>query len=347
MKNHFKSVDEIGEFGLIDRIQQILPQVEHPDVQLGIGDDTAVIRIDEQRSMLITCDIQVENQHFRMLHISPRQLGRRAMAVNLSDIAAMGGKPTFSLVSLGVPESFALDDFENLFKGMRDQLADFSAIVIGGNLSKTEKDLIIDITMMGEVDTGKYLTRSGAKADDRIYVTGQPGASGAGFRVLEKFGINYPPAYEPLVQKHLQPIPRIDVGKRIAQSGWATAMIDISDGIASDLNHICTMSKVGAEIHQARLLLPDKIDEVTALSGIPGIDLALYGGEDYELLFTIKSATPKSIIDSIAKDTGIAITEIGIIQPREFKCFLIDLAQNRIPVQPKGWDHFKGNEPAP
>ena len=340
MKNKFQTVADIGEFGLIERIQKILPKAGPADLIIGIGDDTAVIRIDEQRAMVITCDIQVENQHFRLNRISPYQLGRRAMAVNLSDIAAMGAQPTFALVSLGFPKSFPLSDFDDLFQGMRDQLTEFSAHIIGGNLSNTEKDLIIDITLMGEVAVDRILPRSGASPDDRVFVTGNLGASGAGFYVLEQYGKNYPAEFEALVQKHLQPIPRIAMGQQIARSGFATAMIDISDGIASDLNHICVMSKVGAIIHQEKIPLPDGIHKVTAISGKPAMHLALHSGEDYELLFTMKPETPDAIIHSIAQPGRVAITEIGKIADRESGFQLIDRRNKRIPIQPKGWDHF-------
>ena len=341
MINNSKSVGDIGEFGLIDRIQQLLPKIDHEDLIISIGDDTAVIRIDENRSMLITCDIQVENQHFRLENITPYQLGKRAMAVNISDIAAMGGKPTFALVSLGFPKSFALTDFDNLFKGMRDKLAAFSALVIGGNLSNTDQNLIIDITLMGEVNANTFLTRKGAKAGDRIFVTGDLGVSGAGFYVLEKFGKNYPIEFEHLVQKHLQPNPRVKIGEQIAHSGFATAMIDISDGIASDLNHICAMSHVGAEIFQHKIPLPESIHKVSSFSGKSVIKLALHSGEDYELLFTMKSNTPDTMINSISNETGIKITEIGKILDKESGYYLIDLQKKRIPIQPKGWDHFR------
>ncbi|UCE06072.1 MAG: thiamine-phosphate kinase [bacterium] len=339
MKSKNKTVADIGEFGLIHRIQKILPKIEHKDILIGIGDDTAVIRINDSRALLVTCDIQVEDQHFRLKNISLYQLGRRAMAVNLSDIAAMGGKPTFALVSLGCPKVFALSNFEDLIKGMRDQLSEFSAFIIGGNLSNTENKLIIDITLLGEVSTNHYLTRNGAKIGDRIFVTGNLGASGAGFFVLEKYGKNAK-QFNDLVQKHLQPIPRIKIGQRIAQSGFATTMIDVSDGIASDLYHICTMSGVGAEIYQSKLPLPDGINKIVSLSGKSSLHLALHTGEDYELLFTIKPDTPKSIIDSIAQETGILVTEIGRILPKDAGYCLIELQGKRVPIQPKGWDHF-------
>ncbi len=330
----------IGEFGLINRIQKIIPKIDRKDLVIGIGDDTAVIRINEHRALLITCDIQVENQHFRLKNISPYQLGKRAMAVNLSDIAAMGGQPTYALVSLGFPKSFPLSDFDELFTGMRDELTIFSAYIIGGNISNTSKELIVDITLLGEVSPDKVMTRSGARPGDRIFVTENLGESGAGFYVLEKYGKNYHREFNNLVQKHLQPIPRVEIGQRIAQSGFATAMIDISDGIASDLNHICFMSAVEAEIYQDRIPLPDGIDKVTYFSGKSALYLALHSGEDYELLFTMRPDTPDAIIHSISKETGIAITEIGKILTIESGYQLIDLQNRRVLIQPKGWDHF-------
>ncbi len=340
MGNDFQTVADIGEFGLIDRIQKIVPKADHKDLVIGIGDDAAVIRIDDRRAMVITCDIQVENQHFRLNHISPYQLGRRAMAVNLSDIAAMGGQPNFALISMGFPKSFPLADFDELFRGMRDQLGEFSAYIIGGNLSNTEKELIIDITLLGEISLDQLVTRIGAKPGDRIFVTGNLGGSGGGFYVLEKYGTYYPKQFKSLVKKHLQPIPRIDVGKKIAQSGFATTMIDLSDGIASDLNHICSMSGMGAEIDQKKIPLPEGIHEAAAISGKSALHIALHSGEDYELLFTIKPETPDAIIHAIAQETGIAITEIGKILTRESGYHLIDLNGRRIPIQPSGWDHF-------
>jgi len=262
------------------------------------------------------------------------------MAVNLSDIAAMGGKPTFALVSLGFPKSFTLSNFEDLFKGMRDQLSEFSGFVIGGNLSNTEDKLVIDITLMGEVARNKFLTRSGAKKGDRIFVTGNLGSSGAGFHVLEKFGKNYPREFEILVQKHLQPIPRLNVGQRIALAGYVTSMIDVSDGIASDLNHICTMSAVGAEIYEEKIPLAEGIQKVVSITGKPALNLALHCGEDYELLFTLKQGTPDSVIQSIGNKSGVAIAEIGRIISKEAGYYLVGKKGEKIPIRPRGWDHF-------
>ncbi len=140
---------EIGEFPLIDRIRTILPASRNKDLLVDIGDDTAVIRIDDRRAMLLTCDIQVEGRHFRFEHITPYQLGRRSMAVNLSDIGAMGGKPTYALVSLGLPADFPVKSYDRLFEGMRDELQPHGARIVGGNLAQTRDFLVVDVTLLG------------------------------------------------------------------------------------------------------------------------------------------------------------------------------------------------------
>lgn len=339
-----ETVADIGEWNLIHRIQTMLPPIERHDVLVGIGDDTAVLRLDDQRALLMTCDIQVENQHFRRQQISPYQLGRRAMAVNLSDIAAMGGQPTFALVSLGLPDDFPATSFEALISGLRDQLAEFSAHIIGGNLSKTSHDLIIDITLLGESPVQQVLTRSGARPGDRIFVTGRLGASGAGFYLLEKYGKNYPREFDPLVQKHLQPTPRVDAGRLIAQSGFATSMIDISDGLASDLYQICSNSGVGAEIHWHRLPMADGIDQAATQLAQSVETLVLHSGEDYELLFTLRPETPATIVDSIAQSIAVPIAEIGCILTREAGYDLISTDRGRVSLRPTGWNHFRKSE---
>ena len=340
MQDDKKTISEIGEFGLIDRLASRLPRMKRDDLILGIGDDTAVIRKDDEHVLLITCDIQVENQHFRLKNISPHQLGKRAMAVTLSDIAAMGGTPTFALVSLGAPAHFPLTQFESLNQGMGEMLAEFDAQIIGGNLSSTERDLIIDITLMGEAPANKFLTRSGARPGDRIYVTGVPGMSGAGFTVIEQYGKNYPPEFSELIRAHLEPMPRVATGKRLAESGVVTAMIDISDGIASDLNHICTQSHVGALLNQVQFPHISHVKKIESIVGKPFHELALNSGEDYELLFTVKKDADLSVLESIAKETNIRITEIGVIQSQADGFSMLMATGEHVQVQPKGWDHF-------
>lgn len=340
MTTHLKTIAQIGEFPLIERIKKIIPQADHQDVYPGIGDDTAVIKISPQKWLLATCDIQIEDIHFRLKHISAYQLGCRAAAVNLSDIASMGGTPKYALVSLGLPPDTEVHQFDEFFTGMGEELAKYSAFIIGGNLAHSARRLIIDIFLLGEVSPDMILLRSGARAGDRIFVTGTLGASAAGFYVLEKFGKDFPDEYSHLVTAHLQPIPKIEVGQRIARSGYATAMIDLSDGIASDLKHICDSSGVGAALVEEDIPVSDQMETVAAMASKTGLELALHGGEDYELLFTMKADTPAEVIEQIAAETQTEISEVGRIVPAEEGYYLMTTANERISLQPKGWDHF-------
>ena len=330
------NISGIGEFGLIERIKKLVPKVSGDKILLGIGDDTAVIRITPQKLLLATCDIQIEDTHFRIGHSSPYQIGRRAMTVNLSDIASMGGQPTYALVSAGLPPQMKAGDFDDLFKGMNDALGEQSAFIIGGNLAHTSDKLIVDVFLLGEASPGQILLRGGASPSDRIFVTGTLGASAAGFHVLEKYRKDYPEKFAHLVLSHLEPTAKIESGMEIAKSGYATSMIDISDGLAGDLKHICDDSEVGAEIFERNIPFPEKIEELSKSK----LELALQGGEDYELLFTMKPDTPSQIIEKIGAKTQIKITEIGRIVSKEEGYSIITAEKQRLRLQPKGWDHF-------
>ncbi len=341
LKKNRKSVGAIGEFSLIERIRNILPAGGNKDLLVDIGDDAAVIRIGKRRAMLLTCDIQVEGRHFRFDHITPYQLGRRSMAVNLSDIGAMGGKPTYALVSLGLPATFPVKSCDRLFEGMRDELQPHRARIVGGNLARTNDGLIVDITLLGEAASSRVLTRGGARVGDRVFVTGNLGASGAGFQVLAAFGKNFPRRYKHLVNSHVLPTPRVELGQKIARAGVATAMIDISDGVAGDLFHICTRSGVGAEIHEDRLPLPERIGEIAERSGKTVRDLALHSGEDYELLFTSPPRVPVKKVQSVTGESGVPVTEIGRIVRRDDGYSLVDSRGRKTPLAPAGWNHFR------
>jgi thiamine-monophosphate kinase len=333
-----KNISGIGEFGLIERIKKLVPKASDDNILLGIGDDAAVIKITPQKWLLATCDIQIEDTHFRISHGTHYQLGRRSMTVNLSDIASMGGKPTYALVSAGLPPRMEVSGFDNLFRGMNDALAEHSAFIVGGNLARTSDKLIIDVFLLGEISPDQILLRSGAKPGDRVFVTGTLGASAAGFHVLENYGNEYPGEFAHLVRSHLEPIAKVQTGAEIAKSGYATSMIDISDGIAGDLKHICDDSNVGAEIFERDIPFPEKIEKLSISKN--KIDLALNGGEDYELLFTMRSDTPLQLIQEIAAKTQIKISKIGRIVPKEEGFNIINGENQKLLLQPKGWDHF-------
>ncbi len=343
MRRIRKTVGETGEFNLIDRIRKILPVTRNKDLLVDIGDDTAVLRLDRRRALLLTCDIQVEGRHFLFDRTTPYRVGRRAMAVNLSDIASMGGKPTYALVSLGLPADLPVDSFERLYEGMRDEMLDHGAYVIGGNLARTKEELVVDVTMVGETEVSRVLTRGNSRPGDRIFVTGTLGASGAGMEALKVFGKRVPGKYADLVRRHVQPVPRVEMGMRISRSGVASGMIDLSDGVAGDLYHICERSKVGAEIHEACLPLPEHIGEIAKRSGRQVLDLALHNGEDYELLFTVPPGVSERKIRALPGKTGVPVTEIGRIVGRKAGYCLVDARGRKTALKPAGWDHFRND----
>lgn len=334
-----KNISDIGEFGLIERIKKIVPLAKSNIIQ-GIGDDTAVLKVSDQNWLLATCDIQIEDTHFQMKYNSPYQIGRRAMTVNLSDIASMGGRPTYAMVSAGLSPNLKVETFDDLFQGMSDTLTEHSAFIIGGNLAHTTDKLIIDVFLLGEISPDQIVLRNGAKPGDRIFLTGTLGSSAAGFNVLENFGKDYPREYSHFVQSHLEPVAKINAGRMIAQSGYATAMIDISDGLASDLKHICDNSNVGAEIFEMKIPFAETMDELANKISKNKLGIALHGGEDYELLFTMKPDIPNQIIEKISNESKTKITEIGKILSKEEGYNIITEGNQQLPLQTKGWDHF-------
>jgi thiamine-monophosphate kinase len=341
MKKKSNDVTGTGEFDLIDRLKFILPEIKNKDVLVGIGDDTAVIKINTKEAWLVTCDIQIENRHFRLKHTSLYDLGKRAVSVNLSDIAAMGGDPAFALVSLGLPPNLTVADYDALFKGMRDQMKVFDAHIIGGNLSGSQKHLIIDITVIGKARIDHIVQRKGAAVGDGIYVTGTLGASGAGLAILEKYGRNYPEQFQPQVDVHLSPQPRVAIGKALAREKIASAMIDLSDGVAGDLYHICQMNDVGALVYLDALPFTEEVREAAKLCKLDMDQLLLHSGEDYELLFTAPDSINSDRIQEIGKGFGIPIHRIGEIVLRSFGYKIKEQTGEISPLKPQGWDHFK------
>jgi thiamine-monophosphate kinase len=253
----------------------------------------------------------------------------------------MGGKPTYALVSLGLPAELPVETFDRLFEGMRDEMLAHGAYVIGGNLARTREELVVDVTLLGEVELSRVLTRGGARPGDRIFVTGTLGASGAGMEALKLYGKKVPGKYRELADRHVLPVPRVEMGRRISRSGVASAMIDLSDGVAGDLYHVCERSGVGAEIQASRLPLPKHIAEIAEASGRSILDLALHNGEDYELLFTVPPGASERKIRALPGKTGVPVTEIGRIVERKKGYLLVDSRGGKTALKPAGWDHFR------
>jgi thiamine-monophosphate kinase len=323
---------EIGEFGLIKAISQIADK--GPGVVMGIGDDAAVLAPSAGQVLLVTTDLLLEGVHFQLEFTDPYRLGRKALAVNLSDIAACGGTPTAFLVSLAIPPETEVASVQALYKGMMEQAQEFKVALVGGDTSRAEK-LFISVTMIGEAEENKVIYRSGARKGDLIFVTGTVGDAALGLQQLKqgkKEGR--------LIQRHLTPVPRVKEGQAIAYQGLALSMIDISDGLVADLGHIAEQSNVGAEVRLSQLPLSEQYrKEIVSYSSDP-YQLALSGGEDYELLFTSPPAKAQAVA-KLAQKLGTPITEIGEITDASQGVTIYGKDGKEYPIAQRGHDHFK------
>lgn len=290
-----------------------------------MGDDCAVLRIPPRHQTLVTTDFSLEGIHFRREWHPPESVGHRCLARGLSDIAAMGGTPVAAFLSLALPRHLPQTWVDAFVKGLLRLASKYRVPLAGGDTAESPSGVLVDIVVVGSVPRGKAILRSGANPGDRIYVTGELGAAAA---VLEQLFSDRKlrPADH---ARHFYPEPRVEVGRVLGEKNLASAMIDVSDGLSTDLSHICEESGVGAEI-DAVSLPAAKLDKKT----VP-LRFALHGGEDYELLFT---APPlKRIPPRIA---GVPVSEIGrVIRAR--RMYLVEKNGSRTPLQPEGWQHFQ------
>ena len=293
---------ELGEFGLIKRIaRRVAPS---PSVPLGIGDDAAALLPTPGYLTLITSDMLLEGVHFDLAFCDPQSLGRKSLAVNLSDLAAMGAHPRHFLLSLALPCDISLEFLDRFMAGVMEQAERFGVTLVGGDTCGSKAGLAISITALGEQRPERLVKRSGATAGDLIYLTGTVGDAAAGLRQL-RGGVRQ----GFLVSRQLDPQPRVSAGVALAEAGLAAAMIDVSDGVLADLTHICELSGVGARLDLAGLPLSDEYRETC---GADPFALALSGGEDYELLF----CTPKGRggeVEALLDGLGLRVAKIGSI----------------------------------
>jgi thiamine-monophosphate kinase len=300
--------------------------------QVGIGDDCAVLRLVGNDSgsieTLVTTDFSLEGIHFRRDWHPAESVGHRCLARGLSDIAAMGGDPVSAFLSLALPRDLPQAWVRGFLRGLTSLAERYGVILAGGDTAESPKGILADIIVVGTTPKGKAILRSGARAGDRIYVSGELGASAeavARMRARPKHKLNSRD-----YQRHFYPEPRIVLGRILRKKGWATAMIDLSDGLSTDLAHICEESGVGAEIQAENIPLA----RVGKPSREVDLDLALHGGEDYELLFTAPAG--KRIPNQIA---GVAITCIGHIT-RGRRISLLNVSGKGRVLKPHGWEHF-------
>jgi len=267
-------------------------------------------------------------------------LGRRAMTLNISDIGAMGGRPLYALVSLGLKAETSVRDVEEMFRGFVAELNPFEASILGGNLTKSGDGIFIDITLIGEVEQGKIVRRSTAKVGDAVLVTGYPGQAAAGLQLLLNAGTQDDLHDHPLVRVFNTPTHRAREGYAVAYSGYATAMIDTSDGFLGDLGHICKESSVGANLFQEKLPVSEHLRQAALQLGRDPYDLILQDSDDYELIITCFPEHVDRVRFAIAGVSNVHVSEVGRITEAAdgTKMILPDGSQRGI--TPSGWDHF-------
>ena len=337
-----QTLGQVGEFGLIDKIDEIIARegIEPPKNLLGIGDDCAAFQPRPGYDLLITCDAMVENRHYLPSFMSPHDVGRRAMALNISDIGAMGGRPRYALISLGLRADMPLDDVIAVYRGFLMELNPFEALIIGGNVTKSDGANFMDITLIGEVESGRMVRRSTAKPGDVILVTGYPGQAVAGLTLLLQSEHTAGWAENPLVNAYLRPSHRAAEGYAVAQTGLAHAMIDISDGLLGDLGHICDESQVGAIIYEKSLPVAPALLQFSERFGQTPLDYILKESDDYELLLTCAPDDVGRILHIVENISTIPVTEIGIITEDKGKIRIITPAGESRLCTTSGWDHF-------
>ena len=299
-----------------------------------IGDDCAVLRKDEDTDLLLTADLLVEDIDFQLEWTTPEFLGHKALAVSLSDIAAMGGKPVWAMLSLGVPETIWKTDFvERFYNGWFAVAREFNVELVGGDISRSPEKLVIDSLAGGEVATGKALLRSGAEVGDAIFVTGTLGGAAGGLKLLERGFLildELPDLTANMLLRQLRPTSQLNVANMLQQLDVITSMIDVSDGISSDLHHVCRASGVGARIYADQL--PVERDLNNYFHSDDSFEMALNGGEDFGLLFTINQKNI-SVLDSLP------VTHIGDITASVDTIELIRDGE-AVVLKPKGYSHF-------
>ena len=339
-------IKDIGEFGLIRRISNLLNKegIKSERVTLGIGDDTAAFLPRLGYELLVTCDCIVEGRHYLPEYIRPLNLGRRAMVANISDIGAMGGKPLYALISLGLKAETFVQDVEEMYRGFLLELNPFGASIIGGNITKSGNGMFIDITLIGEVEQGKGVRRSGARSGDVILVTGYPGQAAAGLQLLLHEPDDSKIREHPLVKIYNTPFHRARLGEAIAQTGCATAMIDTSDGFLGDLGHICEESRVGAELFKEKFPISEHLREAALKLHRDPYDFFLGESDDYELVITCRPQDVPRLCSTVSDGFPVLVTEVGRITGDSDEIFLLLPDGTKRSVKPSGWDHFRKSE---
>ncbi len=340
-------ISSLGEFGLIDRLTDGLKNVNESTLK-GVGDDAAVMHYGADRDVLVTTDLLLENVHFDLTYVPLKHLGYKSAVVNFSDIYAMNGTPKQITVSLGISSRFTLEHIEELYAGIRLACEFYGVDLVGGDTSASHQGLVISITCLGEAVRDKIVYRDGAKPTDIICVSGDLGAAYMGLQLLEREKVasagrkDFVPDFsgkEYLVERQLKPEARKDIVKELAEAGIKpTAMMDVSDGLSSELIHICKQSHTGCRIYEDRIPIDYQTAVMAEELNMNLVTAALNGGEDYELLFTV----PLIDHDRVSKLDGVKV--IGYVTDENLGCAMITRDGGEIPLQAQGWNPLKGEK---
>lgn len=332
----------LGEFGLINKLTEQIKLV-NPSTIKGVGDDAAVLDYAD-KPVLVTTDLLLEGIHFDLTYVPLKHLGYKAAVVNFSDIYAMNGTPKQITVSLGISKRFTIEHIQELYEGIRTAAEIYGVDIVGGDTSASVTGLLISITCIGEADKDKVVYRNGAKDTDLICVSGDLGAAYMGLQLLEREKVassgqkDFQPEFggkEYILERQLKPEARKDVIKALADAGIVpTAMMDISDGLSSELLHICKQSNAGCRIYEERIPIDYQTAVMASEINMNLVTAALNGGEDYELLFT----APLSAHEKLAQIDSIRI--IGHITKPELGCAMITRDGNEMSLQAQGWNAF-------
>jgi thiamine-monophosphate kinase len=334
------SISELGEFGLINHLTKRF-EIAQPSTVKGIGDDAAVLDFKDKK-VIVSTDLLIEGVHFDLAYMPLKHLGYKSVVVNVSDICAMNANPTQITLSIAVSNRFPLEALEDFFEGIALAAKQYNIDVIGGDTTSSQKGLIISITAIGEADAAEITYRNGANENDLLVVTGDIGAAYMGLQILERekqvFAVNpnsQPDleAYSYLIERQLKPEARKDIRALLqALEVKPTAMIDISDGLSSEIIHLCKQSNVGCNLFEEKLPLDPQLISVCEEFNIDSTTVAINGGEDYELLFTIALED----FDKIKGNPNFTV--IGHMAPESDGMHLITRANTKIPLKARGWN---------
>jgi thiamine-monophosphate kinase len=334
---------ELSEDQLVAALRRMLSG-DAPGVVIGVGDDAAVVEA-AAADQIMTTDMLVEGVHFERETISPHDLGAKSSTGNVSDVAAMAGSPRYALVSIGLPDSLDAPWLVELYGGMLAACDEYAVSLVGGDTNRSEA-VILSVTVVGEVAPGRALTRAGARPGDLVVVTGSLGAAAGGLVLSHQHpsrlgeGLREPWGRVLLEALH-RPVARVGEGLTLAQAG-ATAMMDLSDGLARDLFRLCGESGVGARVDLARVPVAPALRDAADWLGVEALELAIAGGEDYELLATIDATALDRARAELDQRFGVTLTDVGVIIDEGY--VEVDGDGRETPLEPRGWDHFAPDE---